>query len=164
MLQQMFAYKGWSDNRIFEAITKLDIAVFSDTYSFVLQQLNHLVIVEELFKARLLNKRQPHPNTNSEVVPSLDDLLTRLDRSRQWYCEYIEKLPQSELERQLSFTFVDGKKGCMSISEILFHIVNHASYHRGSIAHALDLAGVAHPSDSYNIFIHSTEPERRSIE
>ncbi len=164
MLQQMFAYKGWSDKRIFDAVNKLDKTAFGDSYCFVLQQLNHLVIVEELFKARLLNNSQPHPNTNSERVPSLDDLLARLAQSQQWYCAYIEKLSQNELEQQLVFTFVDGKKGCMSIIEIFFHIVNHASYHRGTIAHALDLAGVAHPSDSYNIFIHSTEPERRSIE
>jgi uncharacterized damage-inducible protein DinB len=163
MLQQMFAYKGWSDHRIFDAIKTLDKVVSSDTFNFSLQQLNHLAIVEELFKARLLNNSLPHVNTNSEVVPSLDELLLRLEQSQQWYCAYIETLSQSELEQQLAFTFMDGKKGCMSISEILFHIVNHASYHRGSIAHALDLAGVAHPSDSYNIFIHNTEPERRNI-
>ena len=154
----MFTYKGWSDKRIFDAINKLDKAAFGDSYRFVLQQINHLVIVEELFKARLLNKAQPHPDTNSKVVPSIDNLLARLAQSQQWYCGYIEKLSQNELGQQLVFTFVDGKKGCMSISEILFHIVNHASYHRGTIAHVFGLSDVARPRDSYYLFIHSSEP------
>ncbi len=59
------------------------------------------------------------------------------------------------------FTFADGKYGSMSVEEILFHIINHGSYHRGSIAHALDLAAVAHPVDGYAIYIHEKEPGRR---
>jgi len=62
----------------------------------------------------------------------------------------------------ISFTFADSKRGTMSIEEILFHVVNHGSYHRGSIAHALDLAGVPHPPDGYGIFIHNKNPERRN--
>jgi len=50
----------------------------------------------------------------------------------------------------------------MNIEEILFHIVNYGSYHRGLIAHALDLAGVAHPADGYGIYIHEKSPERRN--
>ena len=35
----------------------------------------------------------------------------------------------------------DGRDGGMTRQEILFHIVNHGTYHRGAIGHALDLAG-----------------------
>ena len=49
----------------------------------------------------------------------------------------------------------------MTVEEILFHIVNHGSYHRGNIAHALDLACVPHPVDGYGIYIHEEEPQRR---
>lgn len=50
----------------------------------------------------------------------------------------------------------------MSVEEILFHVLNHGTYHRGSIAHALDLAGVDHPPDGYGIFVHQAEPDRRA--
>ena len=49
----------------------------------------------------------------------------------------------------------------MTRLEILFHIINHGTYHRGAIGHALDLAEVPHPADTYTVFIHAAQPERR---
>jgi len=49
----------------------------------------------------------------------------------------------------------------MNVEEMLFHILNHGSYHRGSIAHALDIANVPHPIDGYCAYIHEAEPDRR---
>ena len=66
-----------------------------------------------------------------------------------------------DVDTPVSFRFADGQSGSMAVKEILFHIVNHGSYHRGSIARALDGAGVPHPPDGYGIFIHEREPLRR---
>jgi uncharacterized damage-inducible protein DinB len=49
----------------------------------------------------------------------------------------------------------------MTRQEILFHIVNHGTYHRGAIGHALDLVGAVRPADTYTVFSHSVEPSRR---
>lgn len=49
----------------------------------------------------------------------------------------------------------------MTRQEILFHIVNHGTYHRGAIGHALDLAGAPRPADTYTVFIHAAQPQRR---
>jgi hypothetical protein len=38
----------------------------------------------------------------------------------------------------------------------------NASYHRGTIGHALDLSGGNHPLDTYTVFVHEAEPIRRS--
>ena len=46
----------------------------------------------------------------------------------------------------------------MTRQEILFHIVNHGTYHRGAIGHALDLAGAPRPADTYTLYIHSAQP------
>jgi uncharacterized damage-inducible protein DinB len=66
-----------------------------------------------------------------------------------------------ETDIDIAFRFADGRRGKMTIYEILFHIITHGSYHRGNIAHALDLAGVTHPVDGYGAFIHAFEPNRR---
>lgn len=43
----------------------------------------------------------------------------------------------------------------------LYHLINHGTYHRGAIGHALDLAGAARPADTYTVFVHATELGRR---
>lgn len=161
MIIDTFNYKVWADERTLQAIESIDASIFSDSYAFVLQQINHIVIVEELFKSRLLNEAAPHKSTNTAVVPSLDELGKRLTKSGAWYLNYVSSLNIKDYEDIVSFVFADGKSGFLTIEEILFHIINHGSYHRGSIAHSLDLAGVPHPPDGYGIYIHEKNPERR---
>lgn len=159
MLIQAFDYKRWADERTLRAIEKIDSALFPDAHAFALQQINHMVIVEELFKSRLVSASPPHQSTNTDVVPDIEELERRLSESADWFESYISKLENGS--GQIPFVFADGKHGKMSIDEILFHIVNHGSYHRGNIAHALDLASVPHPIDGYGIYIHEKEPARR---
>ena len=159
MLVQAFAFKRWADARTLDAVESIDQGAHGRSYAFTLQQLNHMVIVEELFRSRLLGETPPHSRTNTDQVPGLDVLGRRLDASNDWYSEFINNL--DSLERRISFVFADGRPGTMNVEEILFHIITHGSYHRGSIAHALEQAGVPHPVDGYGIYIHAAEPRRR---
>jgi len=156
-----FEYKIWADQRTVQAVANVNKSAFSGSYKFFLQQINHMIIVEDLFKARLTNQRTPHENTNTDIVPEFSVLTDRLSESGQWYLSYASNLDKLNLEDFILFTFADGKPGSMSVAEILFHIINHSSYHRGSIAHALDLTNVPHPVDGYGIYIHEKEPKRR---
>lgn len=161
MLLSQFQYKQWSDQRMLNAIQQIDQGKFAEQYAFICQQLNHMLIVEDLFRARLKQQKQPHPKTNSEIVPDFKQLTLRLTHSDQDYLDYVQQIQCQQLEQFIDFTFTDQQKGSMQIQEILFHIINHGSYHRGSIARALDQAGVTHPADSYTMFLHVTQHQRR---
>ncbi|MFV3331100.1 DinB family protein [Pseudomonas sp. NY15437] len=161
MLSQAFAYKCWSDRRALDAIAQIDRERFPGEFAFALQQLNHLVIVEDLFRARLSGEADPHPATNTDAVPGLDELRERLLTSGQWYVEQLAALAPAQAGEVIRFRFTDGRSGSLTREEMFFHILNHATYHRGSIARALDQAGVAHPADTYTVFVHATQPARR---
>ena len=49
MLKQAYDYKRWADERTLRAIESINKDEFPDSYAFALQQINHMVIVEELF-------------------------------------------------------------------------------------------------------------------
>jgi uncharacterized damage-inducible protein DinB len=161
MLIEAFNYKRWADLRTVEAIKSIKGNEFPFAVEFARQQLNHMIRVEELFSARLLDMAAPHLSTNAEPLPALDELEQRLSISNQWYAHYADKLQPDHRVQPVFFQFVDGKSGCMTRLEILFHIINHGTYHRGAIGHALDQAQVPHPADTYTVFIHSSEPARR---
>ncbi|MFK8401455.1 DinB family protein [Pseudomonas sp. BGr12] len=161
MLIQAFAYKCWSDRRTLDAIARIEPERFPEEHAFALQQLNHLAIVEDLFRARLQGEADPHPATNTQSVPGYAELRERLLTSGQWYVEQLAALAPERAAEVIRFRFTDGRSGSLTREEIFFHILNHATYHRGSIARALDQAGVAHPADTYTVFVHATQPERR---
>ncbi|ATZ64733.1 DinB family protein [Acinetobacter bereziniae] len=159
---KLFLYKQWSDQRLFKAIAQIDQEKYLDDYQFAQQQFNHMIIVEELFRTRLEHKKALHTQTNTEVLPTFDELQQRIEHSHAWWIEFVENIQSDQLAEIVHFQFIDKKTGSLSIEEILFHIINHGTYHRGNIAHALHHAQVIHPADTYTVFIHQHEPERRA--
>ena len=161
MLIDAFKYKQWADRRTLGAVKFLCGSNGPIAAAFALQQLNHMVRVEELFRARLLGAEPPHLSTNSEVVPEFEELEKRITDSNEWFMRYVEDVEPGHKNQSIRFQFVDGKHGSMTRLEIFFHIINHGTYHRGAIGQALDLALVPRPADTYTVFIHSAEPGRR---
>ena len=162
MLIDMLKYKAWADRRTLDAITGIDGHEHPASVAFARQQLNHMILVEELFAARWLGDVAPHSTTNTDDLPTLDELDRRITASNRWLAEYFEALMSEQLDEVLCFEFVDGKRGSMTRREMFFHLVNHGTYHRGAIGHALDLAGAQRPADTYTVFIHAAQPERRN--
>lgn len=164
MLSEMIKYKCWADRRTLDAVAAMGEVTTSSSAAFARQQLNHMVRVEELFKARLLDEPEDHQSTNTELIPDLQELDRRIVESNSWLAHYVDELTHSQLNEFLTFRFVDGMRGAMTRQEILFHLVNHGTYHRGAIGHTLDLAGAARPADTYTVFIHAAEPSRREMD
>jgi len=92
MIKEAFNYKGWADRRALRAIGEVDEYLHTDSFAFMLQQLNHMVIVEDLFRSRLINEPALHTATNSKTVPNLDTLKSRLIASSKWYLNYVASL------------------------------------------------------------------------
>ena len=162
MLLDALRYKAWADRRTLDAVAAIDRRQFPSALAFARQQLNHMVIVEELFRARLLAAPEPHSSTNTAEVPELGELDGRLMASNAWLGAYAVGLTPPALGETIRFTFADGKRGSLSREEVLFHLINHGTYHRGAIGHALDLAHAPRPADTFTVFIHAAEPGRRS--
>lgn len=161
LLHDSLRYKHWADRRTLDAVATIDKYRFPTQLAFARQQLNHMVRVEELFRARLAGGSEPHSTTNSDSVPELHELDDRLSVSNDWFQAHAGSLTAVQLKEIIHFQFVDGKRGALSREEIFFHVVNHGTYHRGAIGHALDLANAHRPADTYTVFIHAAEPDRR---
>ena len=72
LLLKTFEYKTWADSRTFEAALHLE-HINNQLLRFVTQQFNHMAIVEEMFRARLLGAASPHGSTNTDALPSLGE-------------------------------------------------------------------------------------------
>lgn len=159
--EALLKYKAWADRRTLDAVAQIDHAKHPAALAFARQQLNHMVRVEELFRARLLAAPDPYDSTNTADLPQLAELDRRLAASNHWLQIYARALGPDRADDSIRFRFVDGKSGMLTREEVIYHLVNHGTYHRGAIGHALDLAGAPRPADTYTVFVHATEPGRR---
>ena len=75
-----------------------------------------------------------------------------------WYVAWSDRVTGAELEEKVRFTFVGGDEGCMTRGEILQHIVNHTSYHRGFVAQMICEVPARPPTTDLPVFLRDVRP------
>jgi uncharacterized damage-inducible protein DinB len=57
---------------------------------------------------------------------------------------YVDQLGP-DVDRALDYTLLNGQSGSSTVGQMVQHVVNHASYHRGQITTMLRQLGAAPP-------------------
>ena len=51
-----------------------------------------------------------------------------------WYISQSDSLSEAALAERVAFTLIGGNRGEMTRAQMLLHVVNHCTYHRGFVA------------------------------
>ena len=160
-LISLFGYKAWADTELFALLSALPEG-HADQRHICIRTLNHIHVVDRLFRARLSGESAPFEATNTKATPSLGQLREDVEATDAWYQKYVSSLTAPEISEVLDFTFTDGDQGRMSREEILLHVIVHGVYHRGNVGQVLKSISVVPPRDLYTKFLHQSEPARRA--
>lgn len=160
-LKSLFGFKAWADSELFAALATLP-AEHADPLHTSIRTLNHIHVVDRLFRARLAGEPEPFAATNTKETPTLAQLRTDFAATDAWYQAYVAGLAPQALDEVLDFTFADGDSGRMSREEMLLHVTAHGAYHRGNVGQVLKSIAVVPPRDLYTKFLHNSEPARRN--
>ncbi|MEM8975054.1 MAG: DinB family protein [Pseudomonadota bacterium] len=135
---RLAAYTAWADDvmlRNAEQVSEAELGAPRDTlFKSIAGTFDHTLVVAEIFRAHLEGK--PHPHTarfRSETLP-FSEVAERLRAINRYFVEAVQSWSEDTLSESVSFDFVDGGKGKMSREEILLHLANHATYHRGFVS------------------------------
>ena len=140
-------YNTWVNTQIFklcgqlsDSDYRLDRGVF---FGSIHHTLNHLLLVDMLWLARL--KREPIEHIHSLDQVLYDDFET-LTRVRQQYdqklIDYVESLKDDDLETSVPYTRMTGQQGQGEIQQTLLTLFNHQTHHRGQIHAMLTQSGI----------------------
>lgn len=161
-LVSLFQFKAWSNRALFARLQDVDAGTHAEPLHAMVRMLNHIYVVDRIFRAHLLGEAHGYTGTNTEETPTLDELQFAVAETDAWYLDHVQQLSDGLLGDSLAFTFTDGDAGCMSREEMLLHVITHGSYHRGNVGQMLKGIGMAPPRDLYTKYLHETEPHRRS--
>ena len=160
-LHSLFAQKSWANHELFNILTTVDPVENAEAVHAVTRMLNHIYVVDRIFRAHLLAEQHAYTATNTEATPELRGLQFLVAETDAWYENYVRAATKAKLGEAISFRFTDGDAGMMTQEEMLLHVITHGSYHRGNVGQMLKLISVAPPRDLYTKFLHVTEPGRR---
>lgn len=131
-------YNAWANRLIFEAVAALpgDEATRPRASLFrnMVHTLNHNHVIDRIWQAHLEGRDHGYTARNTPDHPPLAEL-ARLQREiDDWYIAWSDRLSDAALEEKVHFTLIGGNRGVMTRGEILLHVVNHTTYHRGFVA------------------------------
>jgi uncharacterized damage-inducible protein DinB len=159
-LKSLFGYKSWADTELFSLLASLP-PEHADQLHTCIRTINHIYVVDRIFRAHLGGEPRPFDATNTKATPTLGQLKGDVEATDAWYVNYVAGITPQALAEVLDFTFTDGDRGRMSREEILLHVLTHGGYHRGNVGQVLKSISVAPPRDLYTKFLHQSEPARR---
>lgn len=72
--------------------------------------------------------------------------------------KYLEALTEAELRREVAYASTEGRGFVSTVGEILAHVFNHSTYHRGQIAMLVAKAGGPPASTDLIVFSRRATP------
>jgi uncharacterized damage-inducible protein DinB len=162
VFKRLFDYKAWADAELLAAVRALPAQPFASQIHTMTRTLNHIHVVDQIFKAHLCGQRHGFSATNTEATPTLDELSFGFGELDAWFQRYVAQIDESGLNESVRFQFTDGDAGTMSRAEMLHHVLAHGAYHRGNVGQVMKSIDIAPPRDLLTKYLHHVEPTRRT--
>ena len=150
-------YNAWANKVIFDAVAGLPEGEATkprqSLFKNMVHMLNHNYVIDRIFQAHLEGRAHGYAARNTPEHPSLGELWRAQQDIDAWYIGKYDALAEAELNTVVQFTFVGGGEGAMTRGEILLHIVNHTSYHRGFVAQMFYEVPARPPTTDLPVFL-----------
>lgn len=141
-LLKLFNYNHWSNEALLETVEKNKI---NDEY--VLKMLSHTMYIQRKRYNQLVGANYVEIDLwdthTVEILKTHNDALTEL------YIKLISKMSLSNLNEKIETKAINGEVFYMSITDILIHVANHSSHHRGQVSLRIKELGHVPPEYSY---------------
>lgn len=146
---KMAKYNAWANARLYgmardlpdESYRRNVGAFFGSLHG----TLNHLLGTDRIWMHRFTGTGDP-PKTLDEILfedlPSLE--LARREQDTR-IVQYIDGLSDSDIRKDVAYVMTNGKPQRYPLEDLLAHLFNHQTHHRGQAHTILTLLGITEP-------------------
>jgi uncharacterized damage-inducible protein DinB len=151
-LQTMLDYHYWARDRLLDALEALTPEQYNrdlgSSFRSIRETVTHIYAAEWAWHSRWQGE-SPTTLLPSDRFPDLAALRQRWREHETQMRAFVNSLDESGTSRMIEYKLLSGQPGASPIWQMLQHVVNHASYHRGQITTMLRQIGVppAKPMD-----------------
>jgi uncharacterized damage-inducible protein DinB len=131
-------YNAWANQLIFDAVAALPEGEATkeraSLFKNMVHTLNHNYVIDLIWQAHLEGRDHGFAARNTKDHPPLPELWRKQQAVDAWYIAWGDAISDAALDETVRFTLIGGNPGEMTRGEILLHVINHTSYHRGFVA------------------------------
>lgn len=153
-IETLYRYNDWANALLFSAISKLpDEAVTRDlggSLPTLRDVVAHIITAEWAWLERWHGVNPTaRPAWINDDVASLMTHLSEIEAKRY---RLLETLSDDDLTVDRTIVYLSGKMDTQRLQDMLIHVVNHSTYHRGQITLMFRQLGHAPPSTDFVVF------------
>jgi uncharacterized damage-inducible protein DinB len=160
----LYDYNSWANHRTLDACAALSEEQFTrdlgSSFRSVRDTLAHICEVEWLWLERW-HGRSHNALPPAAEFPNLGSLRRRWDEVERNLLDYIASLTPEDIQRIIQHKTTQGVQQAAPLWQMLQHLVNHGTYHRGQVATLLRQLG-AKPISTDMIFFYRERATKAS--
>lgn len=154
--RELFGYGSWATARMFsaaEALAEEQVdAPAASSFPSVRATLAHIVGAEWIWSRRWLSE-SPTSLPAWAAKASLGELKRELEAVEAERTSLLAKLTDADLAGVFSYRGMDGKDFSQPLGQLVQHVVNHSTYHRGQLATQLRQLGHTPPNTDFTKYL-----------
>ena len=161
--RDLMAYDRWANGLVFDSASGLSEAqlrqVIPSSFPSIAATLAHIAFAEWLWLQRWLGQSPDKlPDwVFSADLPALRSQLTAIEGQQD---AFMAGLTDADLDRALSYRTLAGQPHADRLSDVVRHVVNHSTYHRGQAATQFRQLDVAPPGTDFIAYVWRTRDGR----
>lgn len=163
-LEKLLDYHQWAYARLLEAVAPLDEAAYRAPRGLFFDSLhgtlNHLAVADRIWLARVEGQPWQFERLDAEAAPDREALAVFLAEGVTGWRRWLDRQNETDLERLLDYRNMAGQEQRQSLADIVQHLVNHGTHHRGQMSAALTALGQPAPLLDYIYFLPQRQDTR----
>ena len=138
-----FEFDYWANDKFVKALSEMP-----QPPEKAVNILGHIMFASDVWLARLM-KEDLSRFTDPNPSYTLADCRQKLDELHIKWKNYLAKLKPENLGEKIVFANTHGKQYEHVVQNVLVHVVNHSSYHRGQLAMLVHQGEGKRPNTDY---------------
>jgi uncharacterized damage-inducible protein DinB len=149
---RLFRFNNWANHMVGQFLADNHI----DDHDCI-KLMSHLLLAQSNWYKRITGQQEDEPVWQ---MLDLNQLTTGLEANGELWRIYVQTLSADDFSEWKAYNNLAGQPLENTVQDLLAHIVNHATYHRGQIVRRIRELGFTPPSTDYVLFARKFPPEQ----
>lgn len=154
-IRLLYRYNRWADARVLDSVAALTGEQFTEdlsgSFRSVRDTLTHILAAEWIWLRRWRGT-SPAALLDPADFPTIAALRARWAEVEAEQTDFVEGVTEGALEEVVAYVNTKGEPWRYPLWQMMQHLVNHSSYHRGQVATLLRQLGAKPASTDFLLF------------
>ena len=154
-IRNLYEYDRWANARLLAVVSRLKSEQFTknlgNSFSSIRDTLAHILGAEWIWLERWKGN-SPKALLDPKEFPTVDALRARWGRLEKDQADFLRGLSEERLQAALRYTTTEGTPFVQPLWQLMTHLVNHSTYHRGQVITLLRQVGAEPVSTDLVVF------------